>query len=172
MNFDKKPEFNKQNDDQKDSVIVEQLLDSLSQDSRPVLQADETLPSIDEVLTELNNKAEETLINAVGTDAKTRANTEQRPVPSIYFNQLDATAEVVKKAIRSFNWRSFWKLSQKEKENLCAQIDKIVTDTQISVNDQYQGSTDVTKISRAINESRYQIQKIADDRHIKIPEEY
>lgn len=89
-----------------------------------------------------------------------------------YFHQLSKTADVVKKAINSFNWRSFKQISRTEKDQLCIQIEKIVVNTKTNVTRLYREQADGLTISRLINEARYQIQKIADDRHIKIPEEY
>lgn len=129
----------------------------------------EDTQSVDQLLSEINSMTPESLDPK---NIKPESSIKKNLLLYIHFHQLDITAEVVKKAIRSFNWRSFKQLSKTEKESLCAQIDNIVNDTKVSIAEQYQATADITEIGRFINESRYQIQKIADDRHIKIHFEY
>ncbi len=121
-------------------------------------------------------KAVDQLLGEISSIAPTNF-AEQKPnyaeQAALYFRPLSNTAQAVKKAIRAFNWRSFRQIPKVEKENLCAQIDRIVMEAKVEAAKQYQeAQADTITINRVINEARYQIQKIADDRHIKIPEEY
>jgi hypothetical protein len=124
---------------------------------------------INKVWQEINAQADARLPE---NKAETSDEEQDKSYFGFYFNQLNKVADDVKKAIRSFNWRSLKQLSRVEKDTLCEQIDNIVNEAKINLAKEEKMQFDELTINRLINESKYKIQKIADDKHIKIPNEY
>ncbi len=124
---------------------------------------------INKVWQEINAQADARLPE---NKAETSNEEQDKSYFGFYFNQLNKVADDVKKAIRGFNWRSLKQLSRVEKDTLCEQIDNIVNEAKINLAKEEKMQSDELTINRLINESKYKIQKIADDKHIKIPNEY
>jgi L-lactate utilization protein LutB len=126
-------------------------------------QAIDDKQSIDQLLSEINSTpVEKNDTNTVG----------QNSYEGFYEKKLNKIADGVKKAIRSVNWHSFKQLSKAEKDDLCAQIDSLVSGVKKTILIEQEKKSDELVIQRLVNEGIYQVQKIADDRHIKIPFEY
>ncbi len=150
------------------------------------LQAEAKLSAVDKYQADKKRQALDDqnavnqLLDEIKAEPTTTSSNIEKPVDSSqndlyigeYLNKLNSTAESVKKAIRSFNWRSLKQLSKAEKESLCEQIDNIVSNASYNLADAQANNIDDLSISRLTNDARYQIQKLADDRHIKIPFEY
>jgi hypothetical protein len=157
---------------------IDELLSAMEEKAEESLAShdenlDEKIPSIDEILAELNTRAEKELPTT--NQSAPEKNQEQEAYESsliIHWGKLEQTAQTVKKAIRSINWRSFKQLSNPEKDELCAEINNILwTTKKMIVGERPVDAEGKKQMLHSINSAILKIQIIADDKKIKIPQE-